>query len=94
MPKLYHVVFSMRGPHKKVGPFFTHEFSEYFVGGDEFGGPFGARIVSHSMPQLSKLVRAFEHLQGFRCVWRLAFGKEIQTTRRHGFVRLFLACRS
>lgn len=59
--------FSMRGSQKSW-TFFTHEFSEYFVDGDEFGGPFGARIVSHSMPQLSKLVRAFEHLQGFRCV--------------------------
>ena len=53
----------MRGLTKKLD-LYTHEFREYFVDGDEFGGPFGARIVSHSMPQL----RAFEHLQGFRCV--------------------------
>ena len=57
----------MRGLTKKLD-LYTHEFREYFVDGDEFGGPFGARIVSHSMPQLSKLVRAFKHLQGFRCV--------------------------
>ena len=58
-----YVVFLCGGSQKKLD-LYTQEFSEDFVDGDEFGGPFGARIVSHSMPQL----RAFEHLQGVRCV--------------------------